>query len=399
MFLIPRRRASFDSAELGGIGHGENSGAEDGPSVIGGWERAVAEFSGVPYAASVGSGRRGMSLILEFLGIREGDEIVVPSYTLGELMPLVRESGAIPVPADIDPDTWNLSPESVAQRISGRTRAILAVHLFGNPSGIGSLAELASSRNIPLIEDCAHALGATSCGKAAGSFGYAGFFSFEMTKPVNTFGGGMVVSRDGGLIDFIKSRTADDIEDSGPVAGKIRATLTEQRLFSTGLSFPFLYALATPSFRPIMERIYRRSFHAPPRNLRYLASQARMGMAGLRTLPARLLVRAERARLLRSLLSPKVVSQRVSAECSPTHYFFVVQLPCDPCAIRKRLLVRGIDAGIGGEIADDCAALLGFGDCPNVGHVYAHALALPMWDDISVASLERVARALNSLLR
>jgi dTDP-4-amino-4,6-dideoxygalactose transaminase len=395
MWLIPRRWAQEYPGEARDIDAWSAQNPAAGQGFVGDWEKAVADFTRTPAAVAVGSGRRGMALIFERLGIGAGDEVIVPAYTLGDLLPLIQAFGAIPIPADIDPDTWNLSPASVAGRISARTRAILALHLFGNPCDIASLVELAAAHGIPLIEDCAHALGATVQGQPVGTFGHAGFFSFEMTKPVNTFGGGMVVSQDGSLLDFVRDQTVNDTYDSAPALHKVKATRTEKRFFKTGLSFPFLYALATPSLRPLMNRLYRASFHAPPKNLRYLPFQARLGLEKLRTLPERLRVRNERAALFRSLLAPHLRTQCVEDGNVSTCYFFVVQLPCAAGPVRQRLLLRGIDAGIEGEIADDCAALLGYDDCPNVRRLYAQALALPFWDGISPKTLERVARAVN----
>ena len=208
MWLIPRRRADMAPGETrrlksacAGLRMGE-------PPLVAEFERRVAAFTGVPQAAAVNSGRLGMRLILEYLGVGDGAEVIIPAYTLKDLIPIVRNSGAEAVPADIDPRTLNVTAASVERRITARTRAIIVLHAFGAPAPVDEITELADRRSIPVIEDCAHSLGATLHGRQTGSFGYAGFFSFEPTKPVNTYGGGMVVSRDPDLVRFIRAREA-----------------------------------------------------------------------------------------------------------------------------------------------------------------------------------------------
>lgn len=361
------------------------------------WEKAVADYVGLPHAAVVNSGRRGMALILEHLGVGSGDEVIVPAYTLKDLIPLIEGLGAKAVPADIDAETLNISPEACARRVTPQTKAILALHAFGSPCRIDEIVSLADGHGIPVIEDCAHSLGATFEGRQTGSFGHAAFFSFETTKPVNTFGGGMVVSRDAGLIECVHASTGDDTVDTAPIEGKVRATKTEHLLFTTGFGFPFLYLLASPSWKALASRLYRRFQHAPPVSIAYTSMQAEIGLKKLATLPRRIAERKDKTKLLRTLLSPEIRTQRVAAGCESTWYFFVALLPCGAAKVRKRLLMRGIDAGIEDEIADDCAALLRYEDCPTVADVSDRAIALPMYDGISEAAIRKVARLVNKV--
>lgn len=362
------------------------------------WEQAVAAYIGVPHTAAVSSGRGAMTLIFEHLGLGAGDEVIVPAYTLGELLPLIEGFNAKAVPADIDPETLNLDPGGVERRITPRTKAILALHAFGVPCAVEAIVALADRHGIPVIEDCAHSLGATVSGRATGAFGYAAFFSFETTKPVNTFGGGMVASQDKALIDAIHQKTAAFPYDLDLAKKKMRANRTEQRLFSTGLAFPLLYLLATPSLRGLMNRLYRGAQHLPCGQARYSPVQAKLGVAKLATLDQRIRVRKERAELYRSLLKPGLRIQRIGEDREATWYFLVAILPRPAVAIRKRLLFRGIDAGIEEEIADNCAELLGYTDCPNIADVYPRAIDLPMFDGISQSTVERVTHALNALV-
>ncbi|MCZ7584536.1 MAG: DegT/DnrJ/EryC1/StrS family aminotransferase [Deltaproteobacteria bacterium] len=121
--------------------------------------------------------------------------MIVPAYTLAELLPLMRAHGLRPVAADIEPEGFNVDVKSVEAHITPNTKAILATHLFGAPCDIEALCALASARGLHVVEDCAHGLGATVNGRKAGTFGTAAFFSFEVNKALPTYGGGMVVTR------------------------------------------------------------------------------------------------------------------------------------------------------------------------------------------------------------
>jgi dTDP-4-amino-4,6-dideoxygalactose transaminase len=396
--MISRRRAYIYPGEYADIARwcGNDPARDEDPVRV--WEQALARYVGVPHAAAVNSGRRGMALIFEHLGLQADDEVIIPAYTLKDLVPLIQALGVKPIPADLDPDTFNVTPASIQARLTDRTRAILVLHAFGSPCPIDAIGALAAARNIPVIEDCAHSLGARVQGKQTGAFGYAGFFSFEPTKPVNTFGGGMVVTSEASLAETIRRKTSGCPYDLYAFRKKVRATRTERALLGSGLAFPLLYFMANPWLKKHVSRLYRSAQHVPSSATRYTPPQARLGLAKLASLDERVAHRNQRAELLRSLLHPDVRIQRVEPGCSSTWYFFIAMLPRPAAPVRARLLLRGIDAAVEDEIADDCAALLGYFDCPHTHHAFSHAIALPMHDDISQAELESVARALNQSL-
>ena len=396
--MIPRRWAYTYEGEWKELEDAFRSGTMPDDRVVPAWEQAVADYVGVPHAAAVNSGRRGMTLIFEHLGLGMGDEVIVPAYTLGDLIPLIQRFGTKVVPADIDPDTYCLDPAEVEKRLSERTKAILALHTFGAPCAIDEIMRRAAERNIPVIEDCAHSLGAAVRGRQTGSFGYAGFFSFEPTKPINTYGGGMVVTRDESLINHIRQKTAQDTANLESLQQKVKAVRTEQRLFSTGLAFPFLFMLASPALRSGLSRLYRNRQHVPPGNVRYSPLQAHLGLKKLTGLRQRIENRDRVARQFRSLLKPEIRTQRIEDGCMSPWYFFVAVLPCPAARLRRKLLLRGIDAGIEEEIADDCAASLGYGDCPKTRALFRNAIALPMYDGMDEKTVERVAKTLNAVV-
>jgi dTDP-4-amino-4,6-dideoxygalactose transaminase len=161
-------------------------------------EQRVAERMGMQYAVAVNSGTSALSVILAGLGIGAGDEVIVPGFTFIASISAIAYSGAVPVLAEID-DTFNLDPADVEARITPRTRAIMAVHMLGNPARLKELGEVARRHDVALIEDCAQAFGATYDGKSVGCYGAAGGLSFNAYKTITAGDGGMVVTNDEAL--------------------------------------------------------------------------------------------------------------------------------------------------------------------------------------------------------
>jgi perosamine synthetase len=163
------------------------------------FERALAEYLGVPHAVAVSSGTAGLHLALRALGIGAGDEVIVPSFAFISVAHAVEYVGAVPVFVEIEPEGLGLDPASVEAAIGPKTRAILLVHTFGCPGRLEEILPLARRRSLILIEDACEALGAELSGKKAGSFGEAGVFAFYPNKQITTGEGGAVVVRDTAL--------------------------------------------------------------------------------------------------------------------------------------------------------------------------------------------------------
>ena len=163
------------------------------------FEAEAAAYLGVPRAIGVANGTDALVLVLDALGVGPGDEVVCPAFTFYATAEAVARRGATPVFCDIDPATLNLDPSAAADRLSERTKAILAVHLFGRPAPLGELPE-----TLPVIEDAAQAFGAALGPARVGSLGSASTFSFFPTK--NLFGLG-----DGGLVATARPELAERI--------------------------------------------------------------------------------------------------------------------------------------------------------------------------------------------
>lgn len=161
------------------------------------FEKEFAEFAGTKYAIAVANGTVALDLALKSLGIGKGDEVIVASRTFLASASCIVNAGATPIFADVDRDSQNVTASTVKPLITGKTKAIIAVHLAGWPCDMDGLMELARKRNLVVIEDCAQAHGATYKGKPVGSFGHVAAWSFCQDKIMTTGGeGGMVTTND-----------------------------------------------------------------------------------------------------------------------------------------------------------------------------------------------------------
>lgn len=158
------------------------------------FEKAFAEYLGVKYAIALPTCTSALHLSLLALGVKEGDEVIVSDVTWIATSAPVSYVGATPVFADIDPDTWCLSPDSFEACITPRTKAVIPVDLYGGMPDMDAICRIARRHNIAIIEDAAEALGAEYKGRRAGSFGDTGVFSFHGSKTVTTGEGGMLVT-------------------------------------------------------------------------------------------------------------------------------------------------------------------------------------------------------------
>jgi perosamine synthetase len=197
----------------------------DRSGIIAEFEDAFAAYhasaDGVPFAVSHKSGTSALHAAFFGIGLRPGDEVVVPTYTfLATVTPLLQ-CGAIPVFADMDPETLTVSPASVEQLITPRTRAIVVTHVWGHPADMYELGPIARRRALPIVEDCSHAHGATVDGRKVGTFGEVACFSLEGHKPVAAGEGGMLLtsSRDvyerALMLGHFGRRVKDEIRSDG----------------------------------------------------------------------------------------------------------------------------------------------------------------------------------------
>lgn len=169
------------------------------------FEERFADYSRSTYAISVNSCTTALEIVLKYIDVT-GGEVIIPTNTCLATPNAAIFAGATPVLADIKARTYFLDPEEVKRLISPKTRAVIVVHIAGYiPPEIAEIQIICEAHGIPLIEDCAHAMGAAYRGKMAGTFGLAGCFSFYPTKIITTGTGGMIVTEDGNLQHYARS--------------------------------------------------------------------------------------------------------------------------------------------------------------------------------------------------
>jgi dTDP-4-amino-4,6-dideoxygalactose transaminase len=172
-----------------------------GPEVAA-FEGELADYLGVAHAIGVGNGTDALAIALRALGVQPGDEVIAPSFTFYATVEAIAAVGATPVFADIDLETMNVSRATVESRLTGRTRAIVPVHLFGAPAPIGELKQL----GVPVLEDAAQAIGGRLDGTRVGGLGDAATFSFFPSKNLPCLGdGGAVTTNDPEIADRVRT--------------------------------------------------------------------------------------------------------------------------------------------------------------------------------------------------
>jgi dTDP-4-amino-4,6-dideoxygalactose transaminase len=387
--MIPRRRIALARTDLADLVRSLWVADQQADTEIAAFEREFSAAIGVRHAIATASGRDALLLILDGLGIGAGDELIVPAYTLGELVPLIRAAGIVPVPADVDVASFNVTPENVAARIGRRTRGILALHAFGAPCDVIALRALADRHRLALVEDCAHAPGATINGRPAGSFGDAALFSLEATKAVASFGGGVATTDDAVLAARLRTALKKRQRREWPAMKKALLKMIEEIAVRSPLYALAARLLFAPQRAGGFDRLYRQAHGRLRVAHGFSAFQARLGRRRLAQLPARNVRLAAlwqtTAAAIEAGSGGRIKAQQRDAHGQPAFYNLVVRLTDggDVVALRARLQRMGIDAGIGSEVMDDIAPVLGFADCPGAARLVRETLLLPLYDGLS----------------
>ncbi len=204
-FDITRQNSSLKKQISDALSAAINSGRYIlGPNVTE-FEKEAAKYNGDKHSVGVASGTDALHLGLLASGVKPGDEVITCPFTFVATIEAIIYCGAKPVFVDIEPDSFNLDPDKIEEKITDKTKAILPVHLFGLACNMGKIMEIAKKHKLAVIEDCAQAMGAEFDNKKVGSFGSAGCFSFFPTKNLGCFG-------DGGLITANNAKIADEIK-------------------------------------------------------------------------------------------------------------------------------------------------------------------------------------------
>jgi dTDP-4-amino-4,6-dideoxygalactose transaminase len=345
-------------------------------------ERRFADLHGATYGIATANGTVSLEIALAASGIGAGDEVIVPPMTFVASATAILRVGAVPVFADVERDTLNLSPAAVERALTPRTRAIVAVHFAGHPVDLDAFVDLSEQRRLTLIEDCAHAPGASWRGRPVGSFGAFGAFSFQASKNLTSGEGGMLISRT-------------------PELAERAASLANQGRRAGGAWYEHVN-LGT--------------------NARITGFQAALILRQLERLPAQVALRAARAERLRRGLAavdgieavPAVLDDRVSA-----HAYHLFPMRVDGARwgglgrerLAAALQAEGVPVSLGYPYPIYRNALFArqvhvVGDCPNAEDYCANALWLPhnalladeRWIESVLEAMCKVRRGAAALL-
>lgn len=221
------------------------SGMYIGGKAVSDFEKKFAEYIGVKHAISVNSGTDALVIALRALGIKEGDEVITTPFTFFATAETIAMVGAVPVFVDVEEDTYNIDPTKIEEKITEKTKAILPVHIFGQPADMGNIMEIATRHNLAVIEDACQAVGSAVMGKKAGAIGNVGCFSFFPTKNLGAFGdGGMITTNDDEIATVCRAYKEHGMAQNGAKARYI-LTGVEDELAGTvspdGLYNPYKY--------------------------------------------------------------------------------------------------------------------------------------------------------------
>lgn len=225
--MIPYGHQTIDEADIQAVVKVLRSDYLTTGPAVGEFEQKVAEYVGAKYAVAVSNGTAALHIACLAAGIGPGDEVITSPITFAASANCVLYCGGTPVFADIDPNTYNISPEEIEKKITSRTKAILPVHFAGRPCDMDAIGKIAEKHGLLVIEDGAHALGASYHGKKIGAFSDMTIFSFHPVKPITTGEGGMVVTDQEGLYRRLKlfrshgiTREGQEMEGSAPERGE-----------------------------------------------------------------------------------------------------------------------------------------------------------------------------------
>jgi perosamine synthetase len=373
------------------------------------FERAFERRLGAGTAIATSYGRMAFFHILRALDLPGGSEVVVPALTFWVIPELARAAGLRLVFADVDPDTFTLDPAAFERAITPRTKAVVPTHLYGLPCDMDPILAIAGRHGVTVIEDCAHALGATYRGEPVGTLGDAALFSFQTLKPLNAFGGGLALIHEGAVARRVRA-AVDGMRwpDEKRVLNRFRVG-GAQRLFTkpsvfTMTAFPILWVCSWFDWSPdvyLWEEI--RPLDPLPSSYteRFPNVQAAIALAALPLIDDWTEQTRAHAREMDVALAgiANVQTPVVPKSCTHAYYQYCVYVPD-----RDKAVCRAIRHGVDIESlhVDVCTELPLFADIEPTqapgAHRAAEVIQVPVYASLTGAEVERVAQTVRRVV-
>jgi dTDP-4-amino-4,6-dideoxygalactose transaminase len=368
---VPLTRPTTDHRELDAVSEVLASGWLAGQGPRGAeLERAFAELSGRSHAVAVNNCTAGLHLALAALGVGPGDEVLVADYTFPATGHAVLYCGGTPRFVDVRPDTGTIDVESLARRITSRTRGIIGVDALGVPADWTALEGLATDHGLFLLEDAACSVGGTFEGRACGAFGDVAVFSLHARKGITSGEGGVVVTDDAVLAERVRSQSC--------------------------------FGMRSAYARQDSRRVEIPEFDAVGYNYKLSDVLAAIALVQLDKLDGFLARRRELADRYAALLSdvPRAAAPQPPSDREPTWQTYAVTVDddVDRDAAVLELRARGIGSNIGTYALHREPVYDAPADCPTSDQLFRRHLALPMYADLTDADQDRVVAALREVL-
>jgi perosamine synthetase len=336
---------------------------------VGDFEKVIQNLLKVKHVLALSSGTAALHAAVRGLGLSRGDEVLVPADTFVSTVNAVVYEGLKPVFVDVDSSTFNISPDSLQERVSGRSRAVIVVHLGGNPCDMDSILDIAHASHLGVIEDAAQALGASYRGRACGTIGEIGAFSFDHAKVITAAEGGAIATND------------------SEVAAAVR------KFSNLGRSNLGYEAVDTIGYNYRMSELH-----------------AALGLVSASCYHENLLNRIAAGRHYRSILARFgwMRLQSLQPDGQSSFHATIVKLARDSPLSRDELMIRLSEHGIGSSILFKPVNLQPVyqrlvgetrGKCPNAEELGETSLALPMYNDIGLPQVETVVETIEQIVR
>jgi len=361
--MIPIAKPIIDEDEISAVTAVLRSGIIAQGRKVEEFEEAFAGFIGAKYAIAVNSGTAALHIALLAQGIGEGDEVITSPFTFIATANSILFTGAKPVFADIEEDSFNIAPDSIAEKITPRTKAIMPVHLYGQPCDMKRIMRIAQEHGLIVIEDACQAHGAEYEGKKVGSFG-TGCFSFYPTKNITTGEGGMITTND---------------KDIAQKARMIRSHGQRERYFHEILGY----------------------------NYRMTDIAAAIGLCQLGKLKEFNSKRIENAKFLTERLSgiKGLITPSIKSNTKHVFHQYTVRVTQDFGISRDELRQKLMNKGVATEIyyplpihRQPLYQSLGYNDhLPNSEKLAKEVLSLPVHPSLTKEDLENVVRAIQGI--
>ena len=358
------------------------------------FEKEFAKYSQCKYVKTVGQGRIALSIILKSINVKKGDEIILPVFCCSIVAKTILSSGAIPRFVDIDSDTFNIDCDKIEENISEKTRAILAVHIFGLPCDMDKINEIAKDNNIYVIEDCAQAMGAEYKGQKVGTFGDAAFFSLGKGKNITAGDGGIITTNDYELYKKVSSNNL-----RYPTSLYVIKSLLMLIMYQLLLKIPNIH---TPFISSFIDRVVKRPEKLPENPFRLSNAQAFLAISQLEKIDSFNATRIYNSDLMLEGLS-KIKGIKISGvpkDCKHVFLRYPIIIEDDeigktPMGIVKLLRKRGIDATMMGRFLTHISPEfndLGYtkGDFSVAEKIAEKQIALPIHPKVSGKNIETI---------